>query len=396
MRGATPRPLTTPPRRWCSGAALAAAVLVAAAAASGALAGTGAPTETTPTPTVTAPDASPPLPPTETTPTVTAPDAAPPLSAPKPDPGPVHLVPKPQPHVVHPAARVAPVVVHPVYRAPATPAVVVQPSLPAARPKAAKPRATPNHVAARRKDLAKPKQRPTPRPVTKPRPATAKPRPQGPTFHLQQGNTRRSSSGGGWVSIAIVAGLALLLLSAVLVATRRALRATPGEIASDVGLASANGSRSVRHEQELLPTRPVLRTTPGVEIASDVGLVSTNGSRPAPHDVEFLPLEAPRHLPTRSHPPILAAESCVVRWWRGYVRSQFLASETGEAGSTVIAESPPFPWRSSKPPPQTDEAVAAHRQLIATLSDRGWEAVEFGPAWFEVEFHRTPVASVST
>jgi hypothetical protein len=100
----------------------------------------------------------------------------------------------------------------------------------------------------------------------------------------------------------------------------------------------------------------------------------------------------------RSHPQIpVAAERCVIGWWRGYVRSQFLASETGEAGDTILAESPPFAWRSNKPPPETGEAVAAYRQLLTTLSDLGWEAVEFGPAWYEVEFHRAAVvAPVST
>ena len=258
------------------------AVAVAAAVASGALADTGAPTETTPTPTVTTPD-----------PSVTVPDPGPPVElVPKPDPGPVKRVPKPQPHVVHRTAPVTPAVVHSVYRAPATPAVVVQPSLPAAKPKA-KPRATPNHVAAQRKHLAKPKHRPTQRRVTKPRPAAVKPRSQGPAITLQHESARSSGGWAGiaWGNIAIVAGLALLLLSAVLVATRRALRTSPGdEVASNVGLTSARGSRPAPDDEELLPTQPVLGTSPGVEIPPDVGLTSANGSSPALHDEELLPL----------------------------------------------------------------------------------------------------------
>jgi hypothetical protein len=377
MRGAAHRPLTNAPRLWCSGAAFAAVVVVVvtAAAASGALADTGAPADTTPAP----------------TPTVTTPDASPPVSAPKPDPAPVHVVPKPRPHVVHRTAPVAPVVVQPVYQPPAT------------------ARATPTHVVARRKHLAELKHRATPRRVPQPRPAAAKPRRQGPAIPLRHASAR-SSSGGGLEKILIVAGLALLLLSAVLAAARRALRPTPdAAIASGVGLTSPNGSGPngsgpVRHDDKLLPTQPVLPTTPVVEIASDVGLTSPNGSNNRRHDEEFLPLEEEflpletlRHLPTRSHPPIPAAEErCAIGWWRGYVRSQFLAWEPSEAGSKVIAESPPFAWRSNKPPPQTDEAVAAHRQLVAALSDLGWEAVESGPEWFEVEFHRDAVASVTT
>jgi len=363
MRRAAPRQV---------GVALAAvAICVAAGSASVALAATGSPGDTT------------------STPTVTAPDAAPPPPAPTPDPGPVHLVPKPKPHVVHHTVSPAPVVVQPVYQAPVTPSVAVLPSRPAAKANTTKPRATPKHVGAKRKHLVKSKHRVTPKRVTKLK--------LQPVVPLRQTSAR--SGGGGWVNTAIVAGLVVLLLSVVLVATRRALRTTSGgETVSDVGLASTNGSHPTRHDEELLRTRPPPRTTSAVEIASDVGLASVNGTRLAPNDEEFLPLETLRRPPMRSHPQIpVAAERCVIGWWRGYVRSQFLASETGEAGDTILAESPPFAWRSNKPPPETGEAVAAYRQLLTTLSDLGWEAVEFGPAWYEVEFHRAAVvAPVST
>jgi hypothetical protein len=92
----------------------------------------------------------------------------------------------------------------------------------------------------------------------------------------------------------------------------------------------------------------------------------------------------------------LEEKRCAITWWRGYTRSQFVASEVGASEPIVVAESPSFRWRSSNPPPQTEECVAAHRQLMSSLSELGWEAVESGPAWFEVEFHRAPVPSIAT
>lgn len=306
------------------GAAFAAAVVVAAAAASGALAYAGAPSDTTPTPTVTTPDAAPP-------------------PVPKPDPGPVHVAPKPR--VVHHTPPAAPVVQQPVYQAPAAPAVVVQPSTPAEKPKTTKPRAKPKHVAAKRKRPAQSKHV-VPKLVAKTKPvATLLPLPKTPA---------QSSSGGGWVNTAVVAGLVAFFLSAGLVATRRVLRATPA--VASAASASSNGSAPAVHVQTVLAAEPL----------------------------EHLPVLSPIRTPT-------AEKQCAIAWWRGYVRSQFLASETNGAGHTVVAESPAFAWRARTPPPETDEAVAAHRQLMATLSELGWEAVHFGPAWFEVELERAPV-----
>jgi hypothetical protein len=413
MRRATRRPSATPPRRWRLAAALAAAFLVSAVMSPGVFADPSTPTDTTPTP-------------TETTPTVTAPDAPPPSSAPKPDPGPVLTVPKQQPQVV------APGVVEPVSRPPVTAPIVVQPTPPSAKPKIARQRAKPKHIAVGRKHPAK--HQPTSRAVKRPKPAASKPKPQAPVISVQ-----RSSSSANWVNVALVAGIGLLLLPALLQATRRIRRSTSrgvvasdadlaspadslpalhdaelpaaravllpspnGEVASDIGLASPNGSRPVEHDVDipptravLRPTRAVLRPTPEVEIASHSGLAAANGSA-ASHDEELPSFETLGYPPMRSEPEVLLEKRCAINWWRGYVRSQFLASEAGASGAMVVAESPPFRWRSSKPPPETEEVVAAHRQLISTLNDLGWEAVGFGPAWFEVEFHRTPVASISS
>jgi hypothetical protein len=201
-----------------TGAALAVAVVIAAAMAPWALADGGAPTDTTPTPTVTTPDPSATVPAPETTP-------APVAVVPKPDPGPVKAVSKPKPQVVQP-----------VYRAPATPAVVVHPSVAAVAPTVAKSRVTPKHVAVRRKHRVKPKQ-PTPAPtqVTKPKPKPVAPQ--------QTAITASARTGGGWAStagakIALAGGLALLVLSSVLVAIRRRPRPSTG---TGIGPFLANG-----------------------------------------------------------------------------------------------------------------------------------------------------------
>jgi hypothetical protein len=403
MRRATDGPSATPPRRWRIAAALAAAFLVPAALSPVAFGDTSTPTDTTPTP-------------IETTPTVTAPDAPPPSSPPKPDPGPVLTVPKQKPQVV------APVFVKPVSRPPVTAPTVVQPTPPSARPKIAKQRGKRKPIAVARKHPAK--HQPASRAVKRPKPAASKPKPQAPVISVQH-----SSSSANWVNVAFVAGIGLLLLPALLQATRRIRRSTRrgvvasgadlaspadslpalydaevqearavllpspnGEVASDIGPASPNGSRPVEHDADIPPTRAVLRLTPEVEIASHSG--PTDAKSAASHPEE-LPSFETLDYPTRSESEVLLEKRCAINWWRGYVRSQFLASEAGVSAAMVVAESPPFRWRSSKQPPETEEVVAAHRQLIATLNDLGWEVVGFGPAWFEVEFQRTPVTSVS-
>jgi hypothetical protein len=300
----------------------------------------------------------------------------------------------------------------------------VQTKLPAATSKTVTHRAVPSHAVVKRKHPAA--HRPTLGPSALPKPVGARPKPQAPAIRAQQRGSRPRS----WVNIAIVAGLGLLLVPAVMAATLRILHSTRrGKVVSDVDLASAadprpvhaellpptrlapplpsveasstvgldssNGSRADQNDWEIPTTRRVLRPTPQVEIATEVALPSLNGSAASLHDEELEPLESVGHLPLRTRPPIPAAESrCAITWWRGYVRSQFLA--VAEGGTIVVAESPSFRWRSSKPPSQTEEAAAAHQQLMSALRDLGWEAGESGAVWYEVEFHREPVGSVST
>jgi hypothetical protein len=221
--------------------ALAAAVVIAAAlVAPGAFADAGTPTDTTPTPTVATPD-----------PSVTVPTPDPGPAAvevvPKPDPGPIKVVSKPKPHVVLP-----------VYHAPATPAVVVQSSVPAAKPNVSKPRTSPKHVAVHRKHLVRTTM---PRHVAKPKPVAAKPKSHKPAIALLHESALTS---GGWMRSAWVkiglAVLSLALLSYVVFATRRARRSPGVAIAPEVGLASANGPGRALHEEELALLELELKT----------------------------------------------------------------------------------------------------------------------------------------
>lgn len=83
-------------------------------------------------------------------------------------------------------------------------------------------------------------------------------------------------------------------------------------------------------------------------------------------------------------------EYCEIDWWRGYVKSNFVARATtpGDA-DYVVRESPMFRWRGNGIPDATPESTAAHERLIEKLLAEGWE--EDGatsPAWFARSFRR--------
>jgi hypothetical protein len=91
-------------------------------------------------------------------------------------------------------------------------------------------------------------------------------------------------------------------------------------------------------------------------------------------------------------------DSCRITWWRGYVRSQFLAlTHNGANGdTTMIAESPYFSWRSGEPPPARPNAVAAYLALIQTLDGLGWEPEGRGEPWFNTRFRRVKDSTPET
>lgn len=83
--------------------------------------------------------------------------------------------------------------------------------------------------------------------------------------------------------------------------------------------------------------------------------------------------------------PRLVRETCRIVRWRGYVTSEFhVVDESG----AVLAVSPAFRWRGSKPPPESEPARAAFDGLVARVIDAGWTPAGRGPHWFAERFAR--------
>jgi hypothetical protein len=91
-------------------------------------------------------------------------------------------------------------------------------------------------------------------------------------------------------------------------------------------------------------------------------------------------------------------ELCTVRWWRGYVKSQFYAQASDAAGRRrVVARSPEFWWRNAEPPPRSGPALDAYKALLATLNRDAWEPA--GPPaghWYEATLARPEKPSLHT
>jgi hypothetical protein len=82
-------------------------------------------------------------------------------------------------------------------------------------------------------------------------------------------------------------------------------------------------------------------------------------------------------------------ETCRIFWWRGYVKSAFVAA-TGvpEGTPRIIAQSPLFKWRGGETPEQRGDAVAAHQALVEHLIKHRWQPTGVDRDWFEHSFSR--------
>lgn len=111
---------------------------------------------------------------------------------------------------------------------------------------------------------------------------------------------------------------------------------------------------------------------------------------PAVADARPVPRPRPHPEPATREPafrpvadPEAAAPSCAIRWWRGYLKSQFCAVATDPDGAEVtIAQSPFFRWRQGTPPPEESPAVEALGALVASLERDGWTVAGRAGDWF--------------
>jgi hypothetical protein len=88
--------------------------------------------------------------------------------------------------------------------------------------------------------------------------------------------------------------------------------------------------------------------------------------------------------------PIGAAvhEECEIEWFRGYVKSQFLAVADAPS-EALVRESPWFAWRGTTPPPREERIAAARDQLLQALLRDGWERSGVGEQWYSDRLQRT-------
>jgi zinc-ribbon domain len=90
--------------------------------------------------------------------------------------------------------------------------------------------------------------------------------------------------------------------------------------------------------------------------------------------------------PTQAGPAPERWELCEITWWRGYLKSEFVAV----TGDRELARSPGFRWRSGEPPPHDDaRARNVHDQLVRRLTALGWEPLGQAIPWYAQRFCRS-------
>jgi hypothetical protein len=80
-------------------------------------------------------------------------------------------------------------------------------------------------------------------------------------------------------------------------------------------------------------------------------------------------------------------EECEIEWFRGYVKSQFLAVADGRSVA-LVRESPWFAWRGTTPPPREERIAAARDALLQALLHDGWEPSGVGEQWYSDRLQR--------
>lgn len=95
--------------------------------------------------------------------------------------------------------------------------------------------------------------------------------------------------------------------------------------------------------------------------------------------------------PITAAPGFTADRECRIEWWRGYVRSEFYATErTLDDGEAVLLRSPSFRWAKPSPPPALPHVAEAHAALVADLEAAGWIVSGRSGEWYALELKRRP------
>ena len=108
-----------------------------------------------------------------------------------------------------------------------------------------------------------------------------------------------------------------------------------------------------------------------------------------PRDAAFCPGCGAAAAGTRGH-----EEVCEIVWWRGYVKSAFVAVTRGPDAATAEPLTSPFFRSKGKDPPVRGGAAAdAHAALLQQLLGEGWEPSTQGRLWFSQRFVRVHVGA---
>ena len=101
--------------------------------------------------------------------------------------------------------------------------------------------------------------------------------------------------------------------------------------------------------------------------------------------------EMPPPAPPLELEEVRELEYCALEWWRGYVKSQFLARAQRPDGRSYIAGRSPFfrSWHMGEPE-ESEQAHRARAELILLLRSEGWELREgeCDWAWYSACFAR--------
>ena len=105
-------------------------------------------------------------------------------------------------------------------------------------------------------------------------------------------------------------------------------------------------------------------------------------SRPRPAAPAPVPPPVESPAPTTEHRA--SSTACEIRWFRGYVKSQFYAElrDGPSREPNALASSQWFKWREGAAPPPDPEIVAVRDELLKVLRVAGWQPCGRGAEWY--------------